>query len=477
MNRWEETIEASKFRFIEALERRGFQATGESVVGEVRGSGDPVSIRINLPVRFPFDPPIVFPPDDFPRSWHREFDGAMCLYAADGRENLPWLDVDDFLATLGRWVTESRSGWTGDLPDLDLDRYFRHFPEPLVVYPELDELSGRFVQFRRTSTLTRLTGPGSVPRGKGRLSRKRSFGYVADIGDPPNPPATWDALKLMLPSGAARTIEAAVSDRRLEYIVLRYSRRETNAAVVLRIWKDQSGLIELASVHSASESSATLRLRAAATGGKLEQKRVAVIGAGAVGSIVADLLTRAGIGELALYDPDLVKPGNLIRHLVGDEFVGVTKPIAVKRTLDQRSFNQTSIDAKSEHLLSPKEVMQLIHEYDLVIDASASGSETHLLAEAATSAKRHILSVCLQEDGAVARVDIIPPLDGLPNPKTELGSPPNLEDLRFEAGCGDPVSLTPAFAVYEAAALASRHAVGLLMGTPISSAGETRDYR
>lgn len=62
-------------------------------------------------------------------------------------------------------------------------------------------------------------------------------------------------------------------------------------------------------------------------------------------------------------------------------------------------------------------------------------------------------------------------------PQTVLGPAPKRDDLRFEAGCGDPVSQTAAFAVFEAASLAVRHAIGLLTGSPISEAGTVRDYR
>jgi hypothetical protein len=121
--------------------------------------------------------------------------------------------------------------------------------------------------------------------------------------------------------------------------------------------------------------------------------------------------------------------------------------------------------------------MSLFSENSLVIDASAAGGTTDMLAKAAIAGSHHLLSVCLQADGGVARVDVIPPIDGEPLPPTKVGPLTPRESLKFEAGCGDPISEAPAFAVFEAAALAARCAVGMLTGAPICPAGIIRDYR
>ena len=125
----------------------------------------------------------------------------------------------------------------------------------------------------------------------------------------------------------------------------------------------------------------------------------------------------------------------------------------------------------------PRQVMSLFSDNNLVIDASAAGGTTDMLGKAATAGGHHLLSVCIKEEGGVVRVDIIPALDGVPLAATGLGPPPAREDLTFEAGCGDTVSQTPAFAVVEAASLAARCAVGILTGSPICTSGIVRDYR
>jgi hypothetical protein len=476
MSQWEEEIEAGTFRFVEELERRGFRADGRILDGTVGLGDDALRVEITLPDGFPFTPPRVLPPAGFPRSWHRERDGAMCLYPSDGRDDLPWLDVGDFLALVERWIIESNSGWPGDFPDLDLERYFEQAAEPLVVYGDLDELNNKFVQLRRLAHLTRVVGPGAIPKGK-RVAKDRAFGYVTDIGEPEIPPASWDDLTVAIPAADVRLIEKAVADGRFNYLIVRYVRGGIGAAVVLSIWRDTSGGIGLASVRSASDAPATLRLRAGADSEALGESRVAVVGVGAIGSFVCDLLARAGVGSITAYDPDIVRPGNLIRHLADAEHVGLPKPEAVRRMIEARPHNSTTVTSIPDGVPLPREVLGMFVDHNLVVDASASGGVTQLLAVAATAGGHHLISVCLQEEGRVVRVDVIPPLQGDPIPPTELSPPAAREDLRFEAGCGDPVSQTSAFAVYEAASIAARHAIGLLTGTPLSAAGTIRDYR
>ena len=477
MTGWEDAIDAATVEFIEQLEQRGFLADGRCLSGEMHIDSSAVSIRIEIPESFPFVPPVVWLPEDFPRSWHRDLNGGMCLYSADGRENLPWLIPDDFLRTCERWLKESVAGWTSDFPDLDLDRYFTCVDEPLVVYGDLDALSGPFIQLRHETNVTRVMRAGSIPKGTKGLKRNRAFGYVAAIGEPPTPPTNWDELKAMLPTEDVHAIETAIRDRRLSYLIIRYSRGDASAALVLRAWKGKSGSIQLAATRSACDAPSVLGLRAGSSAALLAGASVVVVGAGAIGSFLCDLLARAGVGTITIYDPDTVRPGNLVRHFAGADAIGHSKPEAVKRAIESRPFNSSVVVGVPQPAPVPRQIMSLFSDSNLVIDASAAGGTTDMLGRAATAGGHHLLSVCIQQEGAVARIDVVPPIAGEPLAPTELGPPSARDDLKFEAGCGDPVSQTPAFAVFEAASLAARCAVGMLTDSPICTAGIIRDYR
>jgi len=68
----------------------------------------------------------------------------------------------------------------------------------------------------------------------------------------------------------------------------------------------------------------------------LLKKKVAIIGCGALGSVASELLTRAGIGTILLYDQDIVEQSNLQRQaLYTEQDIGLAKAKALKAHLDR----------------------------------------------------------------------------------------------------------------------------------------------
>lgn len=66
----------------------------------------------------------------------------------------------------------------------------------------------------------------------------------------------------------------------------------------------------------------------------IRTKSVAIIGVGGVGSVVAEMLTRCGIGKLILFDYDKVELANMNRLFFRPEQQGMTKVDAAKQTLE-----------------------------------------------------------------------------------------------------------------------------------------------
>ena len=58
---------------------------------------------------------------------------------------------------------------------------------------------------------------------------------------------------------------------------------------------------------------------------QIRNKAVAVVGAGGVGSVAAEMLTRCGVGRLQLYDFDVVELANMNRLFFRPEHAGMTK--------------------------------------------------------------------------------------------------------------------------------------------------------
>ncbi len=65
----------------------------------------------------------------------------------------------------------------------------------------------------------------------------------------------------------------------------------------------------------------------------LVRQRIAIIGCGSFGSALADILVRAGAGDLTLIDPELLSIENIGRHILTSNDVGQPKAHALARRL------------------------------------------------------------------------------------------------------------------------------------------------
>jgi len=68
-----------------------------------------------------------------------------------------------------------------------------------------------------------------------------------------------------------------------------------------------------------------------------KSKKVSIIGCGALGGEVADILSKAGIGAINLIDNQEFKAHNAIRHVLGIEYFGAPKSYALKFHLNQHN--------------------------------------------------------------------------------------------------------------------------------------------
>lgn len=94
-------------------------------------------------------------------------------------------------------------------------------------------------------------------------------------------------------------------------------------------------------------------------------RHVVLFGCGAIGSAVAMLLARAGVGKLQLYDKDSVKPGILVRQLFDRYQIGVNK---AKATAENVRFANPSVEA----LRSSADVVRLLENAERLADVLAA---------------------------------------------------------------------------------------------------------
>ncbi len=103
---------------------------------------------------------------------------------------------------------------------------------------------------------------------------------------------------------------------------------------------------------------------------RLSGSSVVIVGLGALGSVVADQLTRAGVGRLTLIDRDFVELSNLQRQTLYDEEdvrLNLPKAVAAEKKLGR--INSTVEVEVVVDDLNPSNVEEHIDGADLVLDA------------------------------------------------------------------------------------------------------------
>lgn len=146
----------------------------------------------------------------------------------------------------------------------------------------------------------------------------------------------------------------------------------------------------------------------------LAGKHIALVGLGAIGSIVADVLTHSGIQYIGLWDGDIVEPGNICRSSYQLRDLGQSKVDAIKTKI--QSINPfVNISEVIPHGYWPyganfsnyvngtfygnvnynnqEEAVKQLDNFDLIIDCTGSNEMLHFLSYAASNID--IISMCI----------------------------------------------------------------------------------
>lgn len=111
---------------------------------------------------------------------------------------------------------------------------------------------------------------------------------------------------------------------------------------------------------------------------RLRQSRVAIVGAGGLGSPVALYLAAAGVGALRLIDDDVVERSNLQRQILHrDDRIGARKVESAAATLN--ALNPTVRIEPIAMRLSPDRARECFEDCDVVVDGSDNFPTRHLV--------------------------------------------------------------------------------------------------
>jgi len=141
----------------------------------------------------------------------------------------------------------------------------------------------------------------------------------------------------------------------------------------MQVWIGQGGPTTSAAATAATDERYLRHLLLPEVGAsgqaRLGQARVAVVGAGGLGSPAAFYLAAAGVGSLRLIDNDVVERSNLQRQILHrDDRIGMSKVTSAAQTLS--ALNPTvKIEAVAERL-DADNAMRLLADCDVVVDGA-----------------------------------------------------------------------------------------------------------
>lgn len=120
---------------------------------------------------------------------------------------------------------------------------------------------------------------------------------------------------------------------------------------------------------------------------KLLNAKVLIIGAGGLGSPVAMYLTAAGVGTIGIADSDKVDLSNLQRQIIHSTAdIGREKVQSARETIE--AIN-TDVTVNTYHTsVNPGNIMELISDYDFILDCTDNFSAKFLINDACVIAEK-----------------------------------------------------------------------------------------
>lgn len=120
---------------------------------------------------------------------------------------------------------------------------------------------------------------------------------------------------------------------------------------------------------------------------KLLNSKVLIIGAGGLGSPAAMYLAASGIGTIGIVDADKVELSNLQRQIIhGTKDIGKSKVQSARETLVAMNPDVTVNTYNTR--ITDKNIMDLVKEYDFIIDAVDNFATKFLINDACVIAKK-----------------------------------------------------------------------------------------
>lgn len=212
------------------------------------------------------------------------------------------------------------------------------------------------------------------PQGAARIGRPFLEFQIETIAPTP------DTRVIVLCESGGRSLFVADGLKRMGY------RSVASVAGGYRAWRAQGLPVEMPKILTASERERYARHLAIPEVGEAGQARllaarVALVGAGGLGSAIAYYLAAAGVGTLGLIDDDMIERSNLQRQILhADARVGSSKARSGAETLG--AFNPGVAINLHEVRLDASNAAEILGNYDLVIDGTDNLATRYIVNDA-----------------------------------------------------------------------------------------------
>ena len=142
---------------------------------------------------------------------------------------------------------------------------------------------------------------------------------------------------------------------------------------------------------------------------KLLDAKVLLLGAGGLGSPTALYLAAAGVGTLGIVDDDTVDLSNLQRQVIhNSDRIGVPKVDSAEETIN--ALNPDVNVQKYAVRLGPDNIMDILPDYDIVVDGLDNFPTRYLLNDASVRLQIPVVSAAIL--GFEGQLSVFKPYDG-----------------------------------------------------------------
>lgn len=364
----------------------------------------PVTLR--YPNHFPHSPALVLPRDSQARWSGHQFGagGELCLEF--GPDNWhPNVTGADLVQSAHRLLEAEapESGPHGAVAsrhattlgqDLRTRRLrllvTRELRSVLAAFPEQTVLGGKLAAMYHQDSVVYVIGSLMLPGGAQWIDPTIPKQLKYETHEPSMVLMRWPADRDLPPTTSARELRAVIGDAATADVRHLFLCRGTEVYGRLLSSEDDT----TKEIVTISAQPATKRMDESHT--VLPTRKVAIVGCGSLGSKLAIMLARAGVGKFMLVDDDLILPDNFVRHDLDWRDIGTHKAAAIARRIElvnpgAECLTRTHRLGGQESSGSTETLISGLAACDLIVDATADARAFGYLCAAASISSRPVL--------------------------------------------------------------------------------------